>query len=105
MFPATSSDRLTGPAAPAAGSVAAPGSSKEDDGFTVVSRKGRRIAPIVIDSQRNATELLVSWGKVLRYTTGGRYENETPSFSPVSAKRAPLTQKYISDIWSGIYNG
>ncbi|GFU08814.1 hypothetical protein TNCV_991581 [Trichonephila clavipes] len=43
--------------------VAAPRSSTDNDGFTVVGHNGRRFAPIVIDSQRNATEFLDHLGK------------------------------------------
>ncbi|GFS80347.1 hypothetical protein TNCV_3447851 [Trichonephila clavipes] len=46
------------PAAAATSSAGAPGSSKENDGFTLVNRNGRPIAPIVIDSRHNETELL-----------------------------------------------
>ncbi|GFY52081.1 uncharacterized protein TNIN_27031 [Trichonephila inaurata madagascariensis] len=85
------------PAASVAGSVVAPGSSKEDDGFTVASRKGRRIAPIVIDSQRNATELLDQLGKFCETPLEGRYENGKLRVFPVSAEEHRLIQKYISD--------
>ncbi|GFY08582.1 hypothetical protein TNCV_810151 [Trichonephila clavipes] len=51
------------PAAKAVESASAPGTSEKDDGFTFVGRNGRRIAPIVIDSQSNATELLDQLGK------------------------------------------
>ncbi|GFY75253.1 nucleic-acid-binding protein from transposon X-element [Trichonephila inaurata madagascariensis] len=85
------------PAAVAAGSVVAPGSSKDNDGFTVVGRKGRRIAPIVIDSQRNATELLDQLGKFCDTPLEGRYENGKFRVFPVSAEEHRLIQKYILD--------
>ncbi|GFS30942.1 hypothetical protein TNIN_443561 [Trichonephila inaurata madagascariensis] len=83
--------------APVAGSVAAPGTSKEDDGFTAVSRKGRRIAPIVIDSQRNANELLDQLGKFCDTPLEGQYENGKLRVFPVSAEEHRLIQKFISD--------
>ncbi|GFU97068.1 hypothetical protein TNCV_3347141 [Trichonephila clavipes] len=85
------------PAAAAAGSVGAPGPRKDKDGFTVVGRNGRRIAPIVIDSQRNATELLDQLGKFCDTPLEGRYENEKLRVLPASAEEHRLTQKYISD--------
>ncbi|GFS47310.1 nucleic-acid-binding protein from transposon X-element [Trichonephila inaurata madagascariensis] len=72
-------------------------SSKDGDGFTVVGRKGRRIAPIVIDSQRNATELLDQLGKFCDTPLEGRYENGKLRVFPVSAEEHRLIQKYISD--------
>ncbi|GFW61767.1 hypothetical protein TNCV_5087801 [Trichonephila clavipes] len=45
------------PATKAAESASAPEPSKKDDGYTTVGRNGKRIAPIVIDAQSNATEL------------------------------------------------
>ncbi|GFY75251.1 hypothetical protein TNIN_102901 [Trichonephila inaurata madagascariensis] len=78
------------PAAEVAGSVVAPGSSKDNDGFTVVGRKGRRIAPIVIDSQNNATELLDQLGKFCDTPLEGRYENGKLRVFPVSAEEHRL---------------
>ncbi|GFU36890.1 hypothetical protein TNCV_2670691 [Trichonephila clavipes] len=50
------------PAAKAAESASAPGPSQKDDGFTSVGRNGKRIAPIVIDAQSNATSSLLQIG-------------------------------------------
>ncbi|GFU98688.1 hypothetical protein TNCV_1765121 [Trichonephila clavipes] len=85
------------PAAKAAGSVSAPGASKENDGFTPVGRNGRRIAPIVIDSQRNATELLDQIGKFCDTPLEGRFENGKLRVFPTSAEEHRLIQQYISD--------
>ncbi|GFY35622.1 hypothetical protein TNCV_2619131 [Trichonephila clavipes] len=78
------------PAAKAAESASAPGTIQHDDGFTTVGRKGKRIAPIVIDAQSNATELLTQIGNLCNNTTlEGRFEKgETPSF-PNFCRRAP----------------
>ncbi|GFT50298.1 hypothetical protein TNCV_4612731 [Trichonephila clavipes] len=56
------------PAAKAAESASAPESSQKDDGFTTVGRKGKRIAPIVIDAQSNASELLTQLGNLCNTT-------------------------------------
>ncbi|GFW38608.1 RNA-directed DNA polymerase from mobile element jockey [Trichonephila clavipes] len=85
------------PAAKAVGSASAPGSSEKDDGFTFVGRNGRRIAPIVIDSQSNATELLDQLGKFCDTPLEGRFENGKLRVFPASAEEHRLIQKYISD--------
>ncbi|GFV89578.1 nucleic-acid-binding protein from transposon X-element [Trichonephila clavipes] len=85
------------PAAKAAGSASAPGISEKDDGFTFVGRNGRRIAPIVIDSQSNATELLDQLGKFCDTPLEGRFENGKLRVFPASAEEHRLIQKYISD--------
>ncbi|GFW76141.1 nucleic-acid-binding protein from transposon X-element [Trichonephila clavipes] len=85
------------PAAPAAGSANAPGASKENDGFTPVGHNGRRIAPIVIDSQCNATELLDQIEKYCDTPLEGRFENGKLRVFPTSAEEHRLIQKYISD--------
>ncbi|GFS59789.1 hypothetical protein TNIN_410511 [Trichonephila inaurata madagascariensis] len=63
----------------------------------MVGRKGRRIAPIVIDSLRNATELLDQLGKFCDTPLEGRYENGKLRVFPASAEELRLIQKYISD--------
>ncbi|GFV98162.1 nucleic-acid-binding protein from transposon X-element [Trichonephila clavipes] len=85
------------PAAQAAGSVSAPGASKENDGFTPVGRNGRRIAPIVIDSQRNATELLDQIEKFCDTPLEGRFENGKLRVFPTYSEEHRLIQQYISD--------
>ncbi|GFX70746.1 nucleic-acid-binding protein from transposon X-element [Trichonephila clavipes] len=85
------------PAAKAVESASAPGSSEKDDGFTFVGRNGRRIAPIVIDSQSNATELLDQLGKFCDTPLEGRFENGKLRVFPASAEEHRLIQKYISD--------
>ncbi|GFT94728.1 nucleic-acid-binding protein from transposon X-element [Trichonephila clavipes] len=85
------------PAAKAVGSASAPGTSEKDDGFTFVGRNGRRIAPIVIDSQSNATELLDQLGKFCDTPLEGRFENGKLRVFPASAEEHRLIQKYISD--------
>ncbi|GFW38670.1 nucleic-acid-binding protein from transposon X-element [Trichonephila clavipes] len=57
------------PAAKAAENASAPGPSQKDDGFTTVGRNGKRIAPIVIDAQSNATELLTQIGNLCNNTS------------------------------------
>ncbi|GFX44884.1 hypothetical protein TNCV_3429331 [Trichonephila clavipes] len=84
------------PAAKAVGSASAPGTSEKDDGFTFVGRNGRRIAPIVIDSQSNATELLDQLGKFCDTPLEGRFENGKLRVFPASAEEHRLIQKYIS---------
>ncbi|GFT34394.1 RNA-directed DNA polymerase from mobile element jockey [Trichonephila clavipes] len=93
--PASQSKR--NPAAQATGSVNVPRASKENDGFTPVGRNGRRIAPIVIDSQRNATELLDQVGKFCDTPLEGRFENGKLRVFPTSAEEHRLLQKYNSD--------
>ncbi|GFT77566.1 nucleic-acid-binding protein from transposon X-element [Trichonephila clavipes] len=78
-------------------SDSAPGTSEKDDGFTFVGRNGRRIAPIVIDSQSNATELLDQLGKFCDTPLEGRFENGKLRVFPASAEEHRLIQKYISD--------
>ncbi|GFW38599.1 nucleic-acid-binding protein from transposon X-element [Trichonephila clavipes] len=85
------------PAAKAVGSASAPGSSEKDDGFTFVGRNGRRIAPIVIDSQSNATELLDQLGKFCDTPLEGRFENGKLRVFPASAEEHRQIQKFISD--------
>ncbi|GFX69505.1 RNA-directed DNA polymerase from mobile element jockey [Trichonephila clavipes] len=85
------------PAAKAVESASAPGTSEKDDGFTIVGRNGRRIAPIVIDSQSNATELLDQLGKFCDTPLEGRFENGKLRVFPASAEEHRLIQKYISD--------
>ncbi|GFX04417.1 hypothetical protein TNCV_3975631 [Trichonephila clavipes] len=85
------------PAAKAVESASAPGTSEKDDGFTFVGRNGRRIAPIVIDSQSNATELLDQLGKFCNTPLEGRFENGKLGVFPASAEEHRLIQKFISD--------
>ncbi|GFX39314.1 probable RNA-directed DNA polymerase from transposon X-element [Trichonephila clavipes] len=85
------------PAAKAASSVSAPGASEKDDGFITVGRNGRRIAPIVIDAQSNATELLDQIGKLCDTPLEGRFENGKLRIFPTSAEEHRLIQKFISD--------
>ncbi|GFW98323.1 RNA-directed DNA polymerase from mobile element jockey [Trichonephila clavipes] len=75
----------------------APGASKDIDGFTPVGRNDRRLAPIVIDSQNNATELLDQIGKYCDTPLEGRFENGKLRVFPTSAEEHCLIQKYISD--------
>ncbi|GFU02299.1 hypothetical protein TNCV_1238211 [Trichonephila clavipes] len=93
------------PAAKAAGSVSAPGASEKDDGFTTVGRNGRRIAPIVIDAQSNATELLDQIGKFCDTPLEGRFENGKLRVFQTSAEEHRLIQKFMSDkkLWSHTY--
>ncbi|GFY38758.1 nucleic-acid-binding protein from transposon X-element [Trichonephila inaurata madagascariensis] len=63
----------------------------------MVDRKGRPIAPIAIDSQRNATELLDQLGKFCDTPFEGRYENGKLRVFSASAEEHRLIQKYISD--------
>ncbi|GFT88146.1 hypothetical protein TNCV_2893321, partial [Trichonephila clavipes] len=75
------------PAAKAAESASAPGPSKKDDGFTTVGRNGKRIAPIVIDAQSNATELLTQIGNLCSNSSlQGRFENGKLRVFPTSAE-------------------
>ncbi|GFU88011.1 probable RNA-directed DNA polymerase from transposon X-element [Trichonephila clavipes] len=85
------------PAAKAADSVSAPGSSEKDDGFNTVGRNEKRIAPIVIDTQSNATELLDQIGKFCDTPLEGRFENGKLRVFPTSAEEHRLIQKFISD--------
>ncbi|GFW30192.1 nucleic-acid-binding protein from transposon X-element [Trichonephila clavipes] len=85
------------PVAKAVESTSAPGTSEKDDGFTFVGRSGRRIAPIVIDSQSNATELLDQLGKFCDTPLEGRFENGKLRVFPASAEEHRLIQKFISD--------
>ncbi|GFX31501.1 nucleic-acid-binding protein from transposon X-element [Trichonephila clavipes] len=84
-------------AAKAVESTSAPGTSEKDDGFTFVGRNGRRIAPIVIDAQSNATELLDQLGKFCDTPLEGRFENGKLRVFPASAEEHRLIQKFISD--------
>ncbi|GFW03298.1 nucleic-acid-binding protein from transposon X-element [Trichonephila clavipes] len=88
---------LRHPAVKAAGSVSAPGASEKDDGFTTVGRNGRRIAPIVIDAQSNATELLDQLGKFCDTPLEERFENGKLRVFPTSAEEHRLVQKFISE--------
>ncbi|GFY31960.1 probable RNA-directed DNA polymerase from transposon X-element [Trichonephila clavipes] len=81
------------PAAKAVGSASAPGTSEKDDGFTFVGRNGRRIAPIVIDSQSNAAELLDQLGKFCDTPLEGRFENGKLRVFPASAEEHRQIQK------------
>ncbi|GFX28830.1 nucleic-acid-binding protein from transposon X-element [Trichonephila clavipes] len=86
------------PAAKAAESASAPGTSQQDDGFTSVGRNGKRIAPIVIDAQSNATELLTQIGNLCNNTTlEGRFENGKLRVFPTSAEEHRIIQKFVSD--------
>ncbi|GFT52017.1 hypothetical protein TNCV_2756001 [Trichonephila clavipes] len=86
------------PAAKAAESVSAPGPSKKDDGFTTVGRNGKRIAPIVIDAQSNATELLTQIGNLCSNSSlQGRFENGKLRVFPTSAEEHRIIQKFVSD--------
>ncbi|GFY36812.1 RNA-directed DNA polymerase from mobile element jockey [Trichonephila clavipes] len=62
-----------------------------------VGRNGRRIAPIVIDSQHNATELLDQIRKFCDTPLEGRFENGKLRVFPTSTEEHRLIQKYISD--------
>ncbi|GFU05348.1 hypothetical protein TNCV_3459561, partial [Trichonephila clavipes] len=85
------------PAAKAAESVGAPGPSKKDDGFTTVGRNGKRIAPIVIDAQSNATELLTQIGNLCSNSSlQGRFENGKLRVFPTSAEEHRIIQKSLS---------
>ncbi|GFV45242.1 retrovirus-related Pol polyprotein from transposon gypsy [Trichonephila clavipes] len=57
----------------------------------------RRIAPLVIDAQSNATELLDQIGKLCDTPLEGRFENGKLRVFPTSAEEHRLIQKYISD--------
>ncbi|GFU68506.1 hypothetical protein TNCV_323841 [Trichonephila clavipes] len=86
------------PAAKAAESASAPGPSKKDDGFTTVGRNGKRIAPIVIDAQSNATELLTQIGNLCSNSSlQGRFENGKLRVFPTSAEEHRIIQKFVSD--------
>ncbi|GFU19932.1 nucleic-acid-binding protein from transposon X-element [Trichonephila clavipes] len=86
------------PAAKAAESASAPESSKKDDGFTTVGQNGKRIAPIVIDAQSNATELLTQIGNLCSNTSlQGRFENGKLRVFPTSAEEHRIIQKFVSD--------
>ncbi|GFV66770.1 RNA-directed DNA polymerase from mobile element jockey [Trichonephila clavipes] len=86
------------PAAKAAKSASAPESNQKDDGFTTVGRNGKRIAPIVIDAQSNATELLTQIGNLCNNTTlEGRFENGKLRVFPTSAEEHRIIQKFVSD--------
>ncbi|GFT35171.1 nucleic-acid-binding protein from transposon X-element [Trichonephila clavipes] len=74
------------PVAKAAESVSAPGTSEKDDGFTLVGCNGICIAPIVIDAQSNATELLNQLGKLCETPLEGRFENGKLRVFPTSAE-------------------
>ncbi|GFV34996.1 hypothetical protein TNCV_4053141 [Trichonephila clavipes] len=75
------------PAAKAAESASAPDSNQKDDGFTTVGRNGKRIAPIVIDAQSNATELLTQIGGIYVKNIHSRgAENGKPEFSQLLPK-------------------
>ncbi|GFV05261.1 hypothetical protein TNCV_224741 [Trichonephila clavipes] len=66
----------------------------KDDGFTTVGRKGKRIAPIVIDAQSNASELLTQLGNL---SLQGRFENGKLRVFPTSAEEHRIIQKFVSD--------
>ncbi|GFW49350.1 RNA-directed DNA polymerase from mobile element jockey [Trichonephila clavipes] len=86
------------PAAKAAESASAPGPSQKDDGFTTVGRNGKRIAPIVIDAQSNATELLTQIGNLCSNSSlQGRFENGKLRVFPTSAEEHRIIQKFVSD--------
>ncbi|GFS63762.1 hypothetical protein TNCV_1127981 [Trichonephila clavipes] len=86
------------PAAKAAESAGAPELNKKDDGFTSVGRNGKRIAPIVIDAQSNATELLTQIGNLCNNTSlQGRFENGKLRVFPTSAEEHRIIQKFVSD--------
>ncbi|GFT06637.1 nucleic-acid-binding protein from transposon X-element [Trichonephila clavipes] len=86
------------PVAKATENASAPGTSQQDDGFTTVGRKGKRIAPIVIDAQSNATELLTQIGNLCNNTTlEGRFENGKLRVFPTSAEEHRVIQKFVSD--------
>ncbi|GFY32010.1 RNA-directed DNA polymerase from mobile element jockey [Trichonephila clavipes] len=86
------------PAAKAAANASAPGPSQKDDGFTTVGRNGKRIAPIVIDAQSNATELLTQIGNLCSNTSlQGRFENGKLRVFPTSAEEHRIIQKFVSD--------
>ncbi|GFV75945.1 hypothetical protein TNCV_1455421 [Trichonephila clavipes] len=79
------------PAAKAAESASAPGPSQKDDGFTTVGRNGKRIAPIVIDAQSNATELLTQIGNLCSNSSlQGRFENGKLESSQLLPKSTEL---------------
>ncbi|GFT71886.1 hypothetical protein TNCV_2346991 [Trichonephila clavipes] len=89
---------IVSPAAKAAESASAPGTSKKDDGFTTVGRNGKRIAPIVIDAQSNATELLTQIGNLCSNSSlQGRFENGKLRVFPTSAEEHRIIQKFVSD--------
>ncbi|GFV65841.1 uncharacterized protein TNCV_1255951 [Trichonephila clavipes] len=96
--PAKSVIAQSSPAAKAAESASAPEPSKKDDGFTTVGRNGKRIAPIVIDAQSNATELLTQIGNLCSNTSlQGRFENGKLRVFPTSAEEHRIIQKFVSD--------
>ncbi|GFS57343.1 hypothetical protein TNIN_146721 [Trichonephila inaurata madagascariensis] len=82
-----------------AGSDDALGEGKTDNGpaFTVLGTRNRRIAPIVIDSQCNATELLDQTGKFCDTSLEGCFENGKLRVFPTSAEEHRKIQKFISD--------
>ncbi|GFS85341.1 uncharacterized protein TNCV_75731 [Trichonephila clavipes] len=85
-------------ASKAAESASAPGTSQKDDGFTTVGRNGKRIAPIMIDAQSNATELLTQIGNLCNNTSlEGRFENGKLRVFPTSAEEHHIIQKFVSD--------
>ncbi|GFX41523.1 nucleic-acid-binding protein from transposon X-element [Trichonephila clavipes] len=96
--PAKSVIAPSSPAAKAAVSASAPDSNQKDDGFTTVGRNGKRIAPIVIDAQSNATELLTQIGNLCNNTAlEGRFENGKLRVFPTSAEEHRIIQKFVSD--------
>ncbi|GFY32595.1 nucleic-acid-binding protein from transposon X-element [Trichonephila clavipes] len=96
--PAKSVIAQSSPAAKAAESASAPEPSKKDDGFTTVGRNGKRIAPIGIDAQSNATELLTQIGNLCSNTSlQGRFENGKLRVFPTSAEEHRIIQKVCLD--------
>ncbi|GFX37028.1 hypothetical protein TNCV_1175281 [Trichonephila clavipes] len=96
--PAKSVIAPSSPAAKAVESASAPESSQKDDGFTTVGRKGKRIAPIVIDAQSNASELPTQLGNLCNTTSlQGRFENGKLRVFPTSAEEHRIIQKFVSD--------
>ncbi|GFT99344.1 nucleic-acid-binding protein from transposon X-element [Trichonephila clavipes] len=92
--------RLTGAGSllpPVYGEAWAKGHATGTPDSTFPGRNGRRIAPIVIDSQSNATELLDQLGKFCDTPLEGRFENGKLRVFPTSAEEHRLIQKYISD--------
>ncbi|GFS63757.1 nucleic-acid-binding protein from transposon X-element [Trichonephila clavipes] len=86
------------PAAIAAESASAPETNQKDDGFTTVGRNGKRIAPIVIDAQSNATELLTQMENLCNNTSlQGRVENGKLRLFLTSAEEHRIIQKFVSD--------
>ncbi|GFW10050.1 RNA-directed DNA polymerase from mobile element jockey [Trichonephila clavipes] len=96
--PAKSAIAQSSPAAKVAESASAPESSQKDHGFTTVGRNGKRISPIVIDAQSNATELLTQIGNLCSNTSlQGRFENGKLRVFPTSAEEHRIIQKFVSD--------